>query len=148
MAGLVDGGEEGGARESRDGWSLLTVETAWGEWGLKEYKWKGWFVGLVVPVQEILVRPVQNMFFLTEHYFNYFVPIAQQAGQPAVLGLLSFRMCLWLEPTTFRGSIECSALLLHCKKRLVTFPSPTGMSFTKHNLAGNNLNYSRPVGVW
>ncbi len=28
------------------------------------------------------------------HYFNFCVPIAQQAGQTAVLGRLSFHMCL------------------------------------------------------
>jgi hypothetical protein len=39
-----------------------------------------WFVGLVVPVQEIfvlpwlLVSPVQNIFILAVHYFNSFVP--------------------------------------------------------------------------
>jgi hypothetical protein len=30
------------------------------------------------------VSPVQNIFFLTIHYFKFFVPIAQQAGQAAV----------------------------------------------------------------
>ncbi len=32
--------------ETREGWPLLTVETAWDEWGLEEYKWKGltWLV--------------------------------------------------------------------------------------------------------
>jgi hypothetical protein len=42
-----------------------------------------------------LVGPVQNIFFLTVHYFSSFVPIAQQAGQVAVLGRLSFSVCLW-----------------------------------------------------
>jgi hypothetical protein len=41
-----------------------------------------------------LVSPVENIFFLTVHYFNYFVPIAQQAGQAAMLGRLSLSMCL------------------------------------------------------
>jgi hypothetical protein len=36
-----------------------------------------------------LVDPVQNIFFLTVHYFNAFDPIAKQAGQSAVLGRLS-----------------------------------------------------------
>jgi hypothetical protein len=36
-----------------------------------------------------LVGPVQNIFFLTVHYFNSFLPIAQQARQPVVLGHLS-----------------------------------------------------------
>ncbi len=35
------------------------------------------------------VGPVQNIFFLTVHYFNSFIPIAQQAGQAVALGLLS-----------------------------------------------------------
>jgi hypothetical protein len=29
--------------------------------------------------------------------------------------------------------------LVHCKKRLATFPSPAGMSLTKLSLRGNNL---------
>ncbi len=44
-----------------------------------------------------LLGPVQNNFYLTVHYFNSFVPNAQQAGQAAVLGYLSLRMCLWLQ---------------------------------------------------
>jgi hypothetical protein len=32
---------------------------------------------------------LQNIFFLTLHFFNFFVPIAQKAGQAAVLGRLS-----------------------------------------------------------
>ncbi len=66
----------------------------------------GWFVGLVVPVQEIFVLAfaapvgqVHNIFSFTVHYFNSFVPIAQQAGQTVVLGRLSLSMCLWLGET-------------------------------------------------
>jgi hypothetical protein len=46
-------------RETREGWPLLTVETEVnGEWGFKEFKsFLGWFVGLVVPVQEMFVLP-------------------------------------------------------------------------------------------
>ncbi len=62
----------------------------------------GWVVGLVVSVQEIFVLPlhaldslVQYTFFLTEHFFNSFVLIAQQARQAAVLGHLSLSVCLW-----------------------------------------------------
>ncbi len=40
-------------------------------------------------------RPSTNIFFLTVHYFNSFVPIAQQAELAALLGGLSLRMCLW-----------------------------------------------------
>jgi hypothetical protein len=43
-----------------------------------------------------LVVPVQNIFFLAVHYFNSFVPVAQQAGQAAVLGRLSLSVCLCL----------------------------------------------------
>ncbi len=42
-----------------------------------------------------LVGPVQNIFFLTVHYFDTFVPIAQQAGKVAVPGRRSLSMCLW-----------------------------------------------------
>ncbi len=40
---------------------------------------------------------------------------------------------------------SCSA---HCKKELAIFPSPAGMSLTKHSLGGKKLNYSRPGRVW
>jgi hypothetical protein len=51
----------------------------------------GWFVGFVVMIHEIfgqpgLLRPSTKYFFFTEHYLNSFAPIAQQAGQAAVLG--------------------------------------------------------------
>ncbi len=41
-----------------------------------------------------LVGPVQNICFITVHYFNSCIPIAQPAGQTAVLGRLSLSMCL------------------------------------------------------
>ncbi len=39
-------------------------------------------------------RPSTKYFFLTIHNLTSFVPIAQQAGQAAVLGRLSLSMCL------------------------------------------------------
>jgi hypothetical protein len=36
------------------------------------------------PALAALVAPEPNIFFLTVHYFNSFVPIAQQAGQVVV----------------------------------------------------------------
>jgi hypothetical protein len=41
------------------------------------------------PALAALIDPVQIFFFLTVHYFNALVPIAQQAGQAVVLGRLS-----------------------------------------------------------
>jgi hypothetical protein len=41
-----------------------------------------------------LIGLVQNIFFLTVHFFNFFVPIAQQASQAAVLGRLSLIVCV------------------------------------------------------
>ncbi len=42
-----------------------------------------------------LVSLVQNIFFLSAHYFNaFYVPIAQQAGPAAVLGRLSLNLTL------------------------------------------------------
>jgi hypothetical protein len=70
---------------------------------------KGVLPGLVrwdvVPVQQFfflasLIGPVQNIFFLTVHYFNAFAPIAQQAGQAVVLGRLSVIVCLWTHLTS------------------------------------------------
>ncbi len=63
-----------------------------------------------------LVGPVQYIFFLTVHYtvyFNYFVPIAKQAGQAAVLGRLSRNVYvsgtgLW---DKFPSSIKCGLFI-------------------------------------
>jgi hypothetical protein len=54
----------------------------------------GWFVGLVVPVQETFIlgcsgQPNIKYFFLTVHYFNSCVPPAQQPAQAVVQGRLS-----------------------------------------------------------
>ncbi len=47
-----------------------------------------------------VVLPIQNICFLTVHYLNSFVLIAQQAGQAAVLGRLSLSKCLWVFRTS------------------------------------------------
>jgi hypothetical protein len=48
------------------------------------------------PALAALVGPVQDIIFLTVHYFTSSVPIAQQAGQAVVHRHLSLNMCLWL----------------------------------------------------
>ncbi len=69
------------------GGPLLTVETEVNGDSKNTFKLKwsflGWCTGLNVPVQEIFcpaltaqVGPVQNIFFLTIHYFNYLSPSA------------------------------------------------------------------------
>jgi hypothetical protein len=77
--------------------------------GLKELNERGpSFSGLVVPVQEIFAQPwllglVQNI-FPHRTLFQFFVPIAQQSGQAAVLGRLSLSMCLCSVLTLAEGS--------------------------------------------
>jgi hypothetical protein len=51
------------------------------------------------PALAALVSPVQNMFFLTVHYFNFCVSIAQQPGQAVVQGRLSLSACVSLVQT-------------------------------------------------
>ncbi len=46
------------------------------------------------PALAAFVSTVQNIVFLTVHYFASFVTIAQQAGQAVVLRHLSLNMCL------------------------------------------------------
>ena len=63
----------------------------------------GLFAGIVVRVQEIfgllwLLQSAQyTHFFLAVHYFNFFVPSAQQARQTTVLGRLSLSIFFWRE---------------------------------------------------
>jgi hypothetical protein len=49
------------------------------------------------PAMAVLVGPVQNIFFFIVNFFNSFVPIAQEAGQAVVQGLLSLSVCLWVQ---------------------------------------------------
>jgi hypothetical protein len=51
------------------------------------------------PALAAQVGPAQNIFFLTVHFFYAFVPIAQQAGQEAMLDRLSLSLCLWSRPS-------------------------------------------------
>jgi hypothetical protein len=82
----------------------LTVETEANRdlWG----KMKGvlpWLVSRALrasirdfyPALLALVSQAQNIFFLTGHYFNPCVPIAQQPGQAVVQGRQSLNLCLW-----------------------------------------------------
>jgi|688.fasta_scaffold435078_1 hypothetical protein len=55
----------------------------------------------------VLVGTEQNIFPFSINYFNAIVPVAQQAGQEAVLGRLSLSVCLRLEPNFF--------LYMHCR---------------------------------
>ncbi len=107
------------ARKTWEGWPLLTVETEVN--GDSKCTNEGpslvGSLGLPCRYKRFLFclgcssRPsVKYFFFLTIHYFNSFVPIAQQAGQAAVLGRLSLSMCLWsalaytLEPSKRKAS--------------------------------------------
>ncbi len=95
-------------RETRQGWPLLTVETdvngdlkgtdergpsLVGSLGLSCLLCTKDFCSVFVA----LVGPVKNTFFLTVHYSNYFVAIAQQTGQAAVLGRLPLSVCPWFK---------------------------------------------------
>jgi hypothetical protein len=46
-------------------------------------------------------QPNTKYFYLTIHYFNAFAPIAQRAGQAAMLGRLSLSLCLWFRFSLF-----------------------------------------------
>jgi hypothetical protein len=90
-------------RKTREGWTLLTVGTVANEDSKRTNERDPFLVHLACRNGTVdfcsalaaLVGPVQNIFFLTEHYFNSFVLIAQQAGQAAVLGSLSLSVYLW-----------------------------------------------------
>ncbi len=105
LGGRGGGGGGGATRETREGWTLLTVET----------EVNGYFLGLVrwsrgdgtidfCPALAGLVSPVQNIIFLTVHFFTLLVPIAQQPGQAGVLGRLS--LCICQQHTTHSHTTE------------------------------------------
>jgi hypothetical protein len=104
-------------RETRKEWPLLTVETEAngdskctnergpslvGSLGLSCWSKKILFSALAA-----LVGPVKNIIFLTVHYFNSFISIAQQAGMAVVPGCLSLSICVWGSVRfALRGLIE------------------------------------------
>jgi hypothetical protein len=82
----------------------------WGEWGLKEYKWKG--VSFLVGSLGLSCRYKRFLFCLgcssqpsTKYFFLHCIllqplcPRKQQAAQSAVLGRPSISMCLWPKQT-------------------------------------------------
>ncbi len=74
----------------------------WGEWGLKEYKWKGsflgWFVRFVVSVQETFILPW--LLWSAQHKILFSSPFTISiyvSPSPSNLGGQSFRVaCLWM----------------------------------------------------
>ncbi len=83
-------------RESRGGWPLLTVET--------EVKGDSKRINERSPFLDGLLHAGTRDFCSalavlvgTEHYINTFDPVAQQAGQAAMLGRLSLCMCPFLK---------------------------------------------------
>jgi hypothetical protein len=61
----------------------------------------GWFVGLVVHVEDIFILPwllwsaqCKIVFFLIVHYFTFCVSVDQQPGQAVVLGRRSLYLCV------------------------------------------------------
>ncbi len=97
-------------RDYRKGLSLLTVETDLNV-DSKSANERGPFLvgslGLSCLYKRFLFclgcssRPSTKYFFLTVRFLNSFVPMAQQASEAAVLGLLSLSMCFWLKLKRF-----------------------------------------------
>jgi hypothetical protein len=84
------------------GWPLLTFKTeangdSWSTYErgpslqLVRWSWRAVTIDFS-PALAALVSLVQNIIFLTAHFFTLTVPIAQQPGPAAVLGRLS--LCL------------------------------------------------------
>ncbi len=91
-------------RDYREGWPLLTVELR--RTGTQRGQMKGvlsWLVRWACRAgtrdfcsawAALVGLPFSKYFSLTAHYFNSFVPTAQQAGQAVVLSRLSLSMRL------------------------------------------------------
>ncbi len=111
-------------RDTREGWPLLSADCwKWGEWRLKEYKWKGSFLGLVslgssCQYKRLLSclgcsgQPSAKHFFLTVHYriSSYVSPslsnLVRQSCRAA---------CLWM--------CVSATHLIHLKTHTLTFSS-------------------------
>ncbi len=74
--------------------------------GTQRNIWKGlflgWFVGLSMPVQETFILPwllwsaQYKIFFPTIHYFNLYVPVAQQPRQGSRAGPPYLHLCPYI----------------------------------------------------
>jgi hypothetical protein len=84
-----------GGQRDREGWPLLTVETeVYGD--SKRTHESGPFLTKKVGLDcSTVFGPVQNFFSSPYTISVSLTPIAQQAGQAAVLGRLSLSVCLW-----------------------------------------------------
>ncbi len=91
-------------REAREGGPCWLLKLRW--MGTQRVQIKGLLLWLVrfacragrrdfCSALAALVGPLQTILFLTVHYFNSLVPIAQKAGQAAVRGRLSLSVLLW-----------------------------------------------------
>ncbi len=115
-------------KETREGWPLLTIETKGngdskstnqrgpslvGSLGLSCRRYKRFLFCL-----GCYSLPSTKYFFLTVHYFNSFVPIAEQVGQAAVLGHLPLSVCLWVCPSlqAISGNKLCTDFDIHLRK--------------------------------
>jgi hypothetical protein len=96
---VIQMGAEGS--DQREGWPLLTVETevngdskSTNERGpslVSSYRLSCLYMRFF-SASSAVVGQIENIIFLTIHYFNFFVSIAQQAGQEVVLGRQSLNM--------------------------------------------------------
>ncbi len=92
-------GGRGYPKEIKEGWPLVTVVTeangdSWISYTVKGCSSLAGLLGSCCFYNEIcpvLVSPVQNIIFLTVHFFTLQVLISQQPGQAVVLG----RQSLW-----------------------------------------------------
>jgi hypothetical protein len=82
-----------------------------------------------------LVRQVQNIFFLTVYYFNFFFPIGQQAGPPVVHGRLSLSMFLWLPHCLRAGNVLTNRDVLPKHTQHMTKTIMKSSFFPSHGIA-------------
>ncbi len=143
MAGMVEGGEGDGARETREWWwLLLTVDTELNgdskstneraPFSLGSLGLSSWYERFLFCLG-FSSRPIQNIFSTP---YTISIPlspcIAQQAGQPAVPGRLSLCVRLWLKPTPSRGpdrsSVQSS---LYTVIKVSDIPVPSRTKFSR-----------------
>jgi hypothetical protein len=91
-------------RETREGWPLRTIEIDVNG-DSKSTNERGSFLSLVLwacragtrdfcSALAALAGQVHNISFLTVHFFNSVVPIAQQAGQPVACSVACLLVCV------------------------------------------------------
>ncbi len=140
-------------RETREGWGpcwLLKMRWIGTQRVQMRWEWSilGWFLPCRASTIDFclalaaLFSPLQNLIFLTAHFFTLLVPIARQPGQAGVLG----RLCLWsIVGYSSEIGVADSVLWTKCKKLLAFWAVHIQIFSLAHVVHLSQKSFRRPL---